>query len=165
MTLRLSDPYCVSIGRCPFMCLLCVVFCSSCFSVHYIFFFFFLRIRRPPSSPLFPSPTLFRSPCSGGGGARGHRWGGSRRRATTALLWRLRCWERSRGRTCGSLNELRSPSATRGSFPTCGASGRGRCEPAGDRHRWPRRLRQVVHRAGGGAAAGLGASRLGRAIP
>src|SRR5256885_10409328 len=25
------------------------------------FFFFFLRIRRPPSSPLFPYPTLFRS--------------------------------------------------------------------------------------------------------
>src|SRR3990167_6877533 len=24
-------------------------------------FFFFSRIRRPPSSPLFPSPTLFRS--------------------------------------------------------------------------------------------------------
>src|SRR2546421_4605888 len=25
------------------------------------FFFFFLMIRRPPRSPLFPSPTLFRS--------------------------------------------------------------------------------------------------------
>src|SRR3989337_1728222 len=26
-----------------------------------LFFFFFLRIRRPPRSPLFPSPALFRS--------------------------------------------------------------------------------------------------------
>src|SRR2546430_14984532 len=26
-----------------------------------LFFFFFLMIRRPPSSPLFPNPTLFRS--------------------------------------------------------------------------------------------------------
>src|SRR2546430_2184778 len=26
-----------------------------------VFFFFFLMIRRPPRSPLFPSPTLFRS--------------------------------------------------------------------------------------------------------
>src|SRR3989475_12303315 len=26
-----------------------------------LFFFFFLMIRRPPISPLFPSPTLFRS--------------------------------------------------------------------------------------------------------
>src|SRR5256885_11936377 len=28
-----------------------------------IFFFFFLMIRRPPRSPLFPYPTLFRSQC------------------------------------------------------------------------------------------------------
>src|SRR2546427_7560900 len=28
------------------------------------FFFFFLKIRRPPISPLFPYPTLFRSPVS-----------------------------------------------------------------------------------------------------
>src|SRR2546430_8872990 len=27
-----------------------------------IFFFFFLMIRRPPNSPLFPYPPLFRSP-------------------------------------------------------------------------------------------------------
>src|SRR2546429_2555294 len=29
-------------------------------------FFFFLMIRRPPRSPLFPSPTLFRSPAAHG---------------------------------------------------------------------------------------------------
>src|SRR5256885_5531410 len=32
----------------------------SCFFLSFIFFFF-LRIRRPPRSPLFPSPTLSRS--------------------------------------------------------------------------------------------------------
>src|SRR2546430_14967545 len=29
--------------------------------IHFFLFFFFLMIRRPPSSPLFPYTTLFRS--------------------------------------------------------------------------------------------------------
>src|SRR5256885_3719357 len=36
-------------------------FFISLFLSHFFFFFFFLMIRRPPSSTLFPSPTLFRS--------------------------------------------------------------------------------------------------------
>src|SRR2546429_7302683 len=40
---------------------------SCCLSVgHDFFFFFFLMIRRPPRSPLFPYPTLFRSPAARG---------------------------------------------------------------------------------------------------
>src|SRR3981189_3991963 len=39
--------------------------CRSCvhsvLRVGLMFFFFFLMFRRPPRSPLFPSPTLFRS--------------------------------------------------------------------------------------------------------
>src|SRR2546430_10041136 len=31
-------------------------------AVSFLFFFFFLMIRRPPRSPLFPYPPLFRSP-------------------------------------------------------------------------------------------------------
>src|SRR5258708_4381958 len=38
---------------------------------HHLLFFFFLMIRRPPRSPLFPSPTLFRSPPAPGQGCAG----------------------------------------------------------------------------------------------
>src|ERR1019366_2710083 len=43
----------------PSLMMMCLYVHTSSF-----FFFFFLMIRRPPRSPLFPSPTLFRSPSS-----------------------------------------------------------------------------------------------------
>src|ERR1022692_674120 len=51
-------------------------------------FFFFLRIRRPPISPLFPYTTLFRSVRTSGGRRSkktrgGHRWTGCIDRAVT----------------------------------------------------------------------------------
>src|SRR2546430_12252849 len=74
--------------------------------------FFFLMIRRPPRSPLFPYPTLFRSP--GGRRARPER----RRarcdvRAATALLRRryrpsARLWLRRRSEE--HTSELQSQS-------------------------------------------------------
>src|SRR3989337_1113950 len=53
----------VSHLRRPSFCLACAPApprCAVCAS--FLFFFFFLMIRPPPRSPLFPSPTLFRSP-------------------------------------------------------------------------------------------------------
>src|ERR1035438_9325735 len=53
-------------GRSPLSCTASHFCCSYLFrlplsfSFFYFFFFFFLMIRRPPRSPLFPYPPLFR---------------------------------------------------------------------------------------------------------
>src|SRR2546427_11020818 len=57
MCLLLCDPVSMSCVLCCALWALGTLLCGSIF-----FFFFFLRIRRPPRSPLFPSPTLSRSP-------------------------------------------------------------------------------------------------------
>src|SRR2546423_14452981 len=43
---------------------------SNSFHIEVIVFFFFLMIRRPPRSPLFPYPPLFRSTEDRRGGGR-----------------------------------------------------------------------------------------------
>src|SRR2546429_7790613 len=47
-----------------------------CDGVRELHFFFFLRIGRPPRSPLFPYPTLFRSPLNHSSPSRRHRSSG-----------------------------------------------------------------------------------------
>src|SRR5256885_14314905 len=81
-------------------------FCSS-----RTIFFFFLRIRRPRSSPLFPSPPLSRSPLGWS------RRGRARRLLAAARFFRGEgCFRRHR--TAGTRREKIAPRKRRQTQPT-----------------------------------------------
>src|SRR2546429_8790741 len=84
------------------LCILCFSFSFYSRSSFFFFFlFFFLMIRRPPSSPLFPYPTLFRSLSRG-----------------RPLVGRALARECSR--VCDVLPRVRAARARRGSVPAAG---------------------------------------------
>src|SRR5205823_12391844 len=90
---------------------------------------------------------------------------GSTRRAIIGWPWHLRCSAPFPGRTCGSLNGPRWPSATRGSSTTRRELGKrergnGKREPPGHGHRWPRGVGEELPGSAGRPAARVGAALL-----